>query len=210
MKGIIGKKLGMTQVYDSKGQVQPVTVIEAGPCTVLALRKQAENGYSALQLGFGLGKAKNTSAAEKGHVKAAGLSDTPPAEIREIRLDKDPENAVGDKVCAAIFADNEFVDIVGITKGKGFQGPVRRFGFKGGRASHGGGWTRRGGSNGCKARPGKVHKNKRMAGHMGVVRRTTQNLQIVKVRAEENLLLIRGAVPGPNGGTVVVFSAVKK
>lgn len=210
MKGIIGRKLGMTQIYDSNGQVRPVTVVEAGPCTVLALRKQGQHGYSALQLGFGARKAKNVTKPMRGHVKAAGLADTPPAEIAEIRLSEDPQQNVGDKVLCNIFAENDFVDVVGTTIGRGFQGVVRRHRFAGGRASHGGGWTRRGGSSGCKARPGKVHKNKRMAGHMGVVRCKVQNLQIVKVRAEENLLLIQGSLPGPTGGTVVVCSAVKK
>lgn len=210
MKGIIGKKLGMTQVYDKAGHARPVTVIEAGPCTVMAVRTAKTHGYAAIQLGFGVRKAKNVSLAERGHAKAAGLQDTPPAVLREVRLREDPTCAVGDKVTAAAFAPDEFIDVVGVSKGKGFQGVVRRHGFKGGRASHGGGWVRRGGSIGMKARPGRVLKGKRMPGHMGTDRITVQNLQIVQVRPEENLILVQGAVPGPTGATVLVLSALKK
>jgi len=210
MKGIIGKKLGMTQVYDSTGHVHPVTVIEAGPCTVLALRTKEKHGYAGLQLGFGSRKAKKVSKAECGHLIEAGLKELLPTVVREVRLEDNPAQSVGEKITAAVFAENEFVDVTGITKGKGFQGVVRRHKFAGGRASHGGGWVRRGGSIGMKARPGKVHKGKRMAGHMGVDRRTVQNLKVIKVRADENLLLVEGAIPGPNGGTVLVRSARKK
>ncbi|MEI8078395.1 MAG: 50S ribosomal protein L3 [bacterium] len=210
MKGIIGKKLGMTQVYDSTGAIQPVTVIEAGPCTVLALRTVKKDGYSAVQLGFGKRKAKNVSKAVCGHVAAAGLKDTPPAKISEFRLAADSELAIGDQLTAAIFAENEFVDISGVTKGKGFQGVVRRYGFKGGPATHGSGFHRRPGSIGMKAAPGRVLRGKHMGGRMGADTRTTQNLKVVKVRADENLLLVLGAVPGPNGGTVMVRSALKK
>jgi len=210
MKGIIGKKLGMTQVYDSTGHVHPVTVIEAGPCTVLAQRTKEKDGYTGLQLGYGARKAKNVSHAVRGHVAAAGLKEQPPAVIREVRLAENPAQAVGEKITVSIFAENEYVDITGITKGRGFQGVVRRYRFAGGRASHGGGWVRRGGSIGMKARPGKVHKGKRMPGHMGVEQRTIQNLKIIKVRADENLLLVEGAIPGPNGGTVMIRNARKK
>ncbi len=210
MKGIIGKKLGMTQIYDKSGAAQPVTVIEAGPCTVTAIRTRGKHGYSAIQLAFGRKKVKNATKAAVGHVKAAGMAETPPAVLREVRLSEDPTCAVGDKVTASAFAESEFVDVTGIGKGRGFQGAVRRYGFKGGRASHGGGWVRRTGSIGMKARPGKVHKGHRMPGHMGNERITVQNLTVAQVRADDNLLLIRGAVPGPTGGTVLVRSARKK
>ena len=210
MKGIIGKKLGMTQVYDKEGKLLPVTVIEAGPCTVLALRTMEKDKYSAVQIGFGARKVKNTTKAVLGHVKAAGLEATPPAVIREIRLDENPTANVGDKVTAAAFAENEWVDVTSTSKGKGFAGVVKRHGFKGGRASHGGGWIRKGGSNGMKARPGRVLRGHRMAGHMGNERVTVQNLKIVQVRPEENLLLVSGSVPGPIGGTVLVRNARKK
>jgi large subunit ribosomal protein L3 len=210
MKGIIGKKLGMTQVYDKAGNSLPVTVIQAGPCTVTALRTAKTHGYAAIQLGFGERKASRVTKAECGHAKAAGLAERPPAVLREVRLTEDPACAVGDTIKADVFAADEYVDVVGISKGRGFQGVVRRYGFRGGRASHGGGWVRRGGSIGMKARPGRVLKGKRMPGHMGADRRTIQNLRIVQVRLEENLILVHGAVPGPTGATVLVSSARKK
>jgi large subunit ribosomal protein L3 len=209
-KGIIGKKLGMTQVYDDEGRLLPVTVIEVGPCTVLAVRTREKDGYSALQIGFGTRKAKNVSKAVKGHVAAAGLENNPPEIIREVRTDNDPEQAVGDGVGADLFAVDEFVDVSGRTKGRGFQGVVKRWNFGGGRASHGGGWTRKPGSIGMCVSPGKVYKGRKMPGQMGHVQRTVQNLRIVDVRPDDNLLLVRGAIPGPNGGTVIVRSAVKK
>ena len=210
IKGIVGRKLGMTQVYDDEGRIQPVTVIEVGPCTVLAVRTAEKDGYSAVQYGFGTRKAKNVSKAVRGHVAAAGLQDTPPAVIREVRTDADPEVEVGAAVGADLFAADEYVDVTGRSKGRGFQGVVKRWNFGGGRASHGGGWTRKPGSIGMCVSPGKVYKGRKMPGHMGNVQRTVQNLRIVDVRTDENLLLIKGAVPGPNGGTVIVRSAVKK
>ncbi len=210
MKGIIGKKLGMTQVYSADGRLIPVTVIEAGPCTVLAVRTPEKEGYSALQLGFGSRKAKNVSKAVLGHVASGGMESNPPAKIMEIRLDGTPEQTVGDDVTSEIFAADEFVDVMGRTKGRGFQGVVKRWRFGGGRASHGGGWTRRPGSIGMCVNPGKVYKGRKMPGQMGSARRTVQNLQVVQVRPEENLLLIKGGIPGPTGGIVVVRSACKK
>ena len=210
MKGIIGKKLGMTQVFDEDGGVVPVTVVEAGPCTVTALRTREKNGYSALQLGYGVRKAKNVSKAVRGHVREAGLEDAPPARIREIRLDEDPGEAVGDKLGATVFEVNEFVDVTGKTKGRGFQGVVKRHGFGGGRASHGGAWTRKPGSIGMCVDPGRVYRGRKMPGQMGNVQRTAQSLRIVDVREDENVILIKGAVPGPNGGILVLRSACKK
>lgn len=208
-KGIIGKKLGMTQVYDENGTRVPVTVIEVGPCPVLALRMQGHDGYSAMQLGFGQRKAKNTTKAVRGQVRAAGLEDTPPALIREVRLDSDPEVKVGDVLKADVFVKGDFVDISGVTKGRGFQGVVRRWRFAGGRASHGGGWVRRPGSIGMKVAPGRVFPGKHMGGHMGNVTRTVQNLRVVDVRLADDVILVSGAIPGPTGGTVMVRSAVK-
>lgn len=209
-KGILGKKLGMTQVYDENGTRIPVTVIEVGPCPVLALRTQDQDGYSAVQLGFGARKAKNTSKAVRGQVRAAGLESTPPAVIREVRLDSDPEVKVGDVLKADLFAKGEIVDISGVTKGRGFQGVVRRWRFAGGRASHGGGWIRRPGSIGMKVHPGRTLRGQRMGGHMGNVNRTVQNLRVVDVRPADDVIFVRGAVPGPNGGTVMVRSAIKQ
>lgn len=208
MKGLIGKKLGMTHVYVD-GRMLPVTVVEVGPCKVLALRTQERNGYSAVQLGFGKRKASNVSKAVRTHVEAAGY-DAAPQYIREVRLDADPEQSVGDTLGADTFAAGEYVDVVGTTKGKGFQGVVRRYNFGGGRASHGGAWTRRPGSIGMCVNPGKVYKGRKMPGQMGNVRRTVQNLEVVAVRPDDNVLLIKGAVPGPAGGQVMVRQALKK
>lgn len=210
MKGIIGRKLGMTHKYGDDGRVIPVTVVEAGPCPVIAVRTAEKHGYSALQLGFGKRKAKNVSKAVLGHLAAAGLAEDAPALVREIRLAEAPQQGVGDIVTSDIFAPDEFVDVTARTKGRGFQGVVKRWRFAGGRASHGKSGVRRPGSIGMCVRPGKVYKGFKMPGHMGNVNRTVQNLQIVAVRLEENVLLIKGAVPGPNGGIVVVRSARKK
>jgi len=177
---------------------------------VLALRKQEQDGYSAVQLGFGARKAKNTSKAVRGQVRAAGLESTPPAVIREVRLDADPEVKVGDVLKADLFAKGDVVDVTGVTKGRGFQGVVRRWRFAGGRASHGGGWVRRPGSIGMKVHPGRTLRGQRMGGHMGNVNRTVQNLRIVDVRPADDVIFVRGAIPGPNGGTVMVRSAVKQ
>ncbi|MBN2450199.1 MAG: 50S ribosomal protein L3 [Lentisphaeria bacterium] len=209
-KGLIGRKLGMTHVYDAEGNVIAVTVIQAGPCPVLALRTRERDGYSAMQLGFGARKPKNVTKAVRGHVRAAGLEDTPPAVIQEVRLDADPTASVGDVVGAGVFAKDEYVDVSGLTKGKGFQGVVRRWRFGGGRASHGGGWHRRTGSIGMNVSPARVQKNKKMPGHMGNVMRTVQNLRVVDVRADENLILVQGAIPGATDGMVLVRNAVKR
>lgn len=209
-KGLIGKKLGMTQVYLEDGTVVPVTAIEVGPCTVLALRTKKQNDYSAIQLGFGTRKVKNVSKSVIGNVKAAGLAENPPAIIREIRLDEDPTVEVGAVLKADIFAAKEFVNVTGRTKGHGFAGVVKRWDFNGGRASHGGGWLRRSGSIGMREKPGKVYKGRHMAGHWGNVIYTSENLQVIEVRPEQNLLLVKGTVPGPNGGFVLVKNAVKK
>ena len=210
MKGLIGKKLGMTQLYNEKGVVTPVTVIQAGPCTVIDQMTVERNGYSAMQLGFGNRKAKNVSSAVKGHCEKSGKKETPPEIIREIRIEKDSDLTVGSVIKADIFGENEFVDVIGTSKGKGFQGVVRRYHFAGGRASHGGGWTRRPGSSGCRELPGNLIKNKRFPGHMGNEKTTTINLKVIKVDKDQSLLFVKGAVPGPNGGVVIVRSAKKK
>ena len=208
MKGLIGKKLGMTQVYDEKGVLIPVTVIEVGPCVVTGVKTVERDGYSAIQLGFGSRKAKNVTKARKGHLAKAGISgETLPALLREIR---GAEAEVGAVLKADIFAAGEYLDVIGTTKGRGFQGVVKRWNFGGGRASHGGAWERRPGSIGCREWPGRVNKGKKMPGHYGNDRRTVQNLQIVRVMADENCLLVKGAVPGCNGGILTVKSALKK
>jgi len=208
MKGLIGKKLGMTQVYDEKGVLTPVTVIEAGPCVVTCVKTAERDGYSAIQLGFGSRKAKNVTKARKGHLAKAGVEgEVLPAVLREIR---GAEAEVGAVLKADIFAAGEFLDVIGVTKGRGFQGTVKRWSFGGGRASHGGAWERRPGSIGCCEWPGRVNKGKKMPGHYGNDRRTVQNLQIVRVMVDDNCLLVKGAIPGCNGGIVTVKSALKK
>ena len=208
MKGLIGKKVGMTQVYDEAGVLIPVTVIEAGPCVVTAVKTEERDGYAAVQLGFGSRKAKNVTKACVGHLAKAGVNgDKLPAILREFRK---VEAAVGDVVKVDAFEKGEFLDVVGTTKGRGFQGVVKRYNFGGGRASHGGAWTRRTGSIGCCEWPGRVNKGKRMPGHMGNTRCTVQNLQIVKVMPEDNVLLVKGAVPGAKGGILLLSGALKK
>eukprot|EP00831_Metopus_contortus_P013658 TRINITY_DN15558_c0_g1_i5.p2 TRINITY_DN15558_c0_g1~~TRINITY_DN15558_c0_g1_i5.p2 ORF type:complete len:216 (-),score=52.26 TRINITY_DN15558_c0_g1_i5:413-1060(-) len=210
MKGIIGKKVGMTQVYAENGAVIPVTVLQAGPCVVVDVKTQESNGYSALQLGFGARKVKNVTKPLLGHYKRSGADSNPPAVVREIRMEQDPEVELGSEVKADVFNADEFLDVTGVTKGRGFQGVVKRYNFAGGRYSHGGGWKRRTGSIGQCEFPGRVDKGKKMPGHMGNVRRTIQNLKIVRVVPEDNLVFVKGAVPGPNGGLLVIKSARKK
>ncbi|MBO5793334.1 MAG: 50S ribosomal protein L3 [Lentisphaeria bacterium] len=211
MKALIGKKIGMTQVYDEQGTLIPVTVIEAGPCVVTAVKTVERDGYDALQLGFGARKAKNLSRAEKGHLTKAVAVDEAgklPAVLREFRgMDAAEPGAV---LNVGVFAAGDFLDVVGTTKGRGFQGVVKRWNFGGGRASHGGAWERRPGSIGCCEFPGRVAKGKKMAGHYGCDRRTVQNLKVVRVNVEENYLMVKGAVPGANGGILLVRSALKK
>ena len=211
MKALIGKKIGMTQVYDEQGTLIPVTVIEAGPCVVTAVKTVERDGYDALQLGFGARKAKNLSRAEKGHLtKAVAIDEAGklPAVLREFRGMEAAEP--GAVLNVGVFAAGDFLDVVGTTKGRGFQGVVKRWNFGGGRAGHGGAWERRPGSIGCCEFPGRVAKGKKMAGHYGCDRRTVQNLKVVRVNVEENYLMVKGAVPGANGGILLVRSALKK
>lgn len=210
MNGLIGKKVGMTQIYDEKGVLIPVTVVEAGPCVVLGVKTKERDGYSAVQVGFGEKKLKNTAKAIVGNVRKAGLEAKPPAFIREFRTEEDSKLEVGSQVKVDIFAVNEFLDVTGVCKGRGFAGVMVRHHFKGGRDGHGGGWHRKPGSIGCRELPGNIIKGKRMAGQLGNTRTTVQNLRLVKIAPEENLLFIRGAVPGPNGGAILVRKARKK
>ena len=212
MKGLIGKKVGMTQVYDEKGVLIPVTVVQAGPCVVTDVKTVERDGYRAFQLGFGERKAKNVSKARAGHLAKAGVTgEKLPSVLREIRMaEGDEAPALGSVLKADVFSADEYLDVIGTIKGRGFQGVVRRYRFGGGRASHGGVWTRRTGSIGCCEWPGNVIKGKRMPGHMGNVSRTIQNLKIVRVMAEDNVLLVKGAVPGANGGILLIRSAIKK
>ncbi len=208
MQGLIGKKVGMTQVFDAQGCRVAVTVIEAGPCVVVQKKTAEKDGYDAVQLGFGACKEKNVGKAAMSRFKKAGS--TPRMWLREFSLDKGEEVKEGDAVTAAIFEGISHVDVTGTTKGRGFQGVMRRHLMRGGPMTHGGHSKRRIGSNGQNAFPARVLKGKRMPGHLGNVRVTQQNLKVVQLRAIENLILINGAIPGANGSVVVVNKALKK
>ncbi|MFA5688769.1 MAG: 50S ribosomal protein L3 [Kiritimatiellales bacterium] len=208
MKSLIGKKLGMTQIFDETGRLVPVTVIEAGPCSVVQRKTADKDGYDAVQLGFGKQKEQRVRKPLLGHFKKAGLE--PLRELREVRVDSADESKAGDTVTVSVFEDVKFIDVLGETKGKGYQGVVKRFNFAGGRASHGSHFHRSTGSIGMKERPGRVFKNKKMPGQMGGTRITVQNLKVVQIRADENLILLKGAVPGANGTTLVLREALKK
>ena len=202
MSGIIGRKLGMTQIFDESGAVVPVTVIEAGPCPVVQVRTDEKDGYAAVQLGFGAKKASRATSAEKGHATKAGL-EAAPAVLKEFRFDQAP--AVGESVTVDGFARGIRVKVTGVTKGRGFQGVVKRHGFGGGRASHGATRVHRApGSIGAGTNPSRVIKGKRMPGHMGNAQQTVRNLLVAKIDAERNLLYVRGAVPGPINGVVYI------
>ncbi|MCC5025680.1 MAG: 50S ribosomal protein L3 [Candidatus Synoicihabitans palmerolidicus] len=203
---IIGKKIGMTQVYDDV--LVPVTVVEAGPCPVVQVKTVDIDGYNAVQLGYSAKKAKNASKAELNHAKKAGLESAPRL-LDEVRLTDAPDVKPGDAITVATFTEGQIVDVIGVSKGKGFAGVVKRFRVAGGPASHGSMFHRRIGSVGMRQTPGRVFKNQKMPGHMGIQQRTVQNLRIVRVDVEKNLLLVRGAIPGANGDTVVVRSAIK-
>jgi len=209
-KALIAKKLGMSQVYDDNGRLIPVTVLQAGPCTVIDVKTVEKHGYSAVQLGLGSRKAKNVSKAVKGHLRKAGLEENPPAVIKEFRTINDSDAEIGSQVDVSLFVEGDFLDVSGTMKGRGFQGVVKRYNFAGGRYSHGGGWKRKPGSIGQCEFPGRVDKGKKLPGQMGNVKRTVQNLKIVKITPDDNIIMVKGAVPGPTGGTVYIRSAIKK
>jgi len=208
VQGIIGKKIGMTQVYAEDGRAIPVTVIQAGPCVVVQRKSKLKDGkrgdgYSAVQLGLvEERKVKRVTKAQAGHFKKAGL---PPCRVlREFRVDEGAEVKVGDKVSVALFAPGEIVSVVGTSKGKGFQGVVKRHHFRGGAATHGSMFHRAPGSIGASAFPSRVLKGMRAGGHMGSDRVTIRNIEIVRVDAEANTLVVRGSIPGAAGGYLVI------
>ncbi len=205
IQGFLGRKLGMTQIFDETGEVHPVTVVEAGPCVVTQIRTPEKDGYSAVQLGFGLDKRLNKP--EQGHRRASGFMSRT---LREVKADDLGAFEVGQVINADTFAVGELVDVTGTSKGKGFQGVVKRHGFRGGPKTHGqSDRVRAPGSIGSSATPGRVFKGMKMAGHMGHERVTVQNLKVLRVDTERNLLMIEGSVPGPAKGLVLIRRAVK-
>ena len=207
-KAIIGKKLGMTQVFTPEGRLVPVTVIEAGPCTVVQKKTVETDGYEAVQLGFGDKKEKKVTKPQKGHFDKAGV--TAKRVLREFRLTGAADLNPGDTVSVEVFAEGDKIDVTGISKGKGYAGTVKRFGTHRGPMAHGSKYHRGPGSMGACSTPSKVMKGKKLPGHMGVDRVTVQNLIVVKVDSERNLLLVKGAVPGSRGSIVTVKDTVKK
>jgi large subunit ribosomal protein L3 len=207
MKGLIGKKLGMTQIFDDEGRRIPVTVVEAGPCIVLQKKTVTKDGYNAIQVGFAARDATRANRPLIGHCKAAAQGAF--RYLRELRIDDIDQYNVGDTISADIFSVGEIIDVTGTSIGKGYQGVVKRWGFKGGRSTHGSRFHRAPGSIGCSATPARVFKNKKMPGQMGNERVTVQKLQIARVDASDNLLLIKGAVPGSENGLVLIRNSVK-
>ena len=208
-KGIIGKTIGMTQVFDEKGNVLPVTVIEAGPCVVVQKKTVANDGYDALQFGFGDVSVNRVNKPMKGHFEKADVA--PKRTLREFRFDNCDALNVGDIVKADTFASGDRVDVVGISKGKGYAGAIKRWNFQRLKETHGTGpVARHAGSLGACSSPSRVYKGMKGAGHLGAERVTVQNLDVVKVDVENNLIAVRGAVPGPRGGIVVLSDSVKK
>lgn len=207
-KGLIGKKIGMTQIFDEKGNMIPVTVIEAGPCAVVQKKTIENDGYEAVQVGYGDAKANKVNKPMGGHFKKADVA--PKKVLKEFRLEDTSSVNVGDIIKADIFAAGEYVDVVGKSKGKGTAGVIKRWNFGRLRESHGTGpVARHGGSLGV-IDPARIFKGKKMAGHLGSERVTVQNLSVVKVDVENNLIAIKGSVPGPKGGIVVIADSVKK
>lgn len=207
-KGIIGRKVGMTQIFDASSRVIPVTVLAAGPCRVSAVRTPEKDGYSAVQLAFDVVPERKLNQPERGHLKKSSLP--PMRTLAELRLESTDGFEVGNEVLADVFAKGERVDVIGTSKGKGFTGVMRRHGFRGLSSSHGTERKHRSpGSVGASATPSRIFKGMRMAGQLGNVRVTMLNLEVVDADPARNLLLIRGAVPGPNGSVVMVRSSVK-
>jgi large subunit ribosomal protein L3 len=209
MKGIIGRKLGMTQIFDESGIVTPVTIIEAGPCFVTQVRTPERDGYSAIQLGFEEAKPKRLTGGELGHLRKHQLPSL--RFLREVHMEDVSGYTEGQRVTVDIFQPGEVVDVTGTSKGRGFQGVVKRYGFRGGPKTHGQSDRQRApGAIGSGTTPGRVYKGSRMAGHMGNARVTVQNLLVVRVYPDQNLIAVRGAVPGPKNGLVVIREARKQ
>ncbi len=206
-KAILGKKIGMTQIFTEDGLVIPVTVIEAGPVTVVQKKTVENDGYNAIQVGYVDAKDKVMNKPQKGHLAKAGVSNK--RILKEFRLEDDSAYNVGDEIKVDIFAEGDKIDVTGISKGHGYAGTVKRWGTHRGPMTHGSGYHRGVGSMGACSTPSRVMKNKRLPGHMGVEQVTVQNLDVVKVDAEKNIILVKGAVPGPKGGVVTIKNSVK-
>jgi large subunit ribosomal protein L3 len=203
MPGLIGKKIGMTRIFDDEGVQIPVTIIEAGPCAVVQVKSEESDGYSAIQLGFGAQKAKRASKAEVGHAAKAGL-EAAPRLMREFAPDNGEECEVGQQLTVEVFEAGDRVKVTGRSKGRGFQGVVKRHGFKGRPASHGHSMSRTPGSMGPGTDPSRVIKGKKLPGRMGGTRTTIRNLQVVRVDGERNLIFVKGGVPGARNGYVLI------
>ncbi len=206
-KAIIGKKIGMTQIFDENGKVIPVTVVEAGPCAVIQKKTVEKDGYEAIQVGFGDIREKLVSKPIKGHFAKAGVSLR--RTIKEFRLDNASEYEVGQEIKADVFEVGDKVDVSGVSKGKGFAGSIKRWNQSRGPMTHGSKFKRAPGSMGASSDPSRTFKNKHLPGHMGSVNTTVINVEVVKVVAEKNLILIKGGIPGPNKSTVVIRNTVK-
>ena len=206
MKGILGRKIGMTQIFTEAGEVVPVTVVEAGPVVVTQVKTIENDGYNAVQVGFVDAKEKSLNKPQKGHLAAANVLKK---HLKEFRVEAVDAYTVGQEIKADVFAAGEMIDVTGISKGKGFQGPIKRHGQSRGPESHGSRYHRRPGSMGACSYPGRVFKNKKLAGHMGSVKVTVQNLEVVRIDAEKNLILVKGAIPGAKGSVVTIKEAVK-
>lgn len=206
-KGLIGRKLGMTQVFVGGEELIPVTVVEAGPCTVVQKKTQQTDGYDAIQLGFGAIKPHRVNQPELGHFKKSGAA--PTRVLKEIRVDDADAYEVGQVLTAELFKPGDRVDVTGLSRGKGFQGVIKRHGFSGGPGGHGSMFHRKPGGIGAAESPGRVFKGKKLPGQMGNKRVTVQNLQVVEVDLERNTIMLRGAVPGGKNGAVVLRNAVK-
>ncbi|NLY43019.1 MAG: 50S ribosomal protein L3 [Clostridiaceae bacterium] len=206
-KAILGRKIGMTQLFDEEGKLIPVTVIEAGPCTVVQKKTVENDGYSAVQVGFINKEERKVNKPEKGHFDKAKVSYK--RYLKELKLENADQLNVGDEIKVDIFTAGEKVDVSGISKGKGFAGAIKRWGSHRGPMAHGSGYHRGAGSMGAATDPGKVFKGKKLPGHLGATKVTIQNLVVVRADAERNLLLVKGSVPGPKGGLLVIRNAVK-
>ena len=206
-KGLIGKKIGMTQIFDEHGRVIPVTVIEAGPCVIAQVKTEETDGYTAVQLGFGDVKEKKLTKPEKGHFTKVNV--TPKKHLREFRLDSVEGLTVGQELKADVFAAGDKLDIQGTSKGKGFQGVIKRHGQSRGPMGHGSMYHRRPGSMGPTSTPGRVFKGKKLPGHMGAQTISIQNLEVVRVDLDKNVILVKGSVPGAKGAILKLKSSVK-